>query len=168
MGGYDGDVLFENLELIRAVRAHGGNEARAGHVYVRRLPPSAGRFWSQRVRQAYDDLAQPARMAVFLTVLPGLGHALARRRPGRIAVAVAAAEFGRLRAGGARVFPPDAALMAPVSVLEREVCGWIAPARWVSGRGVRYSGRRIMVAVHSERTLARAAPRATVRPRRMG
>ena len=26
-GGYDGDVLFENLELIRTVRARGGEEA---------------------------------------------------------------------------------------------------------------------------------------------
>jgi hypothetical protein len=41
MDGYDGDVLFENLELVRTVRAHGGREAKPVGVYVRRLPPTA-------------------------------------------------------------------------------------------------------------------------------
>ena len=70
MGGYDGDVLFENLELIRTVRAAGGRARHLSDVYVRRLPPTTRRFWQQRVRQAYDEFAQPARMAAFLAVLP--------------------------------------------------------------------------------------------------
>ena len=52
-GGYDGNVLFENLELVRTVKAAGGLEHSAAGIYVRRLPPSAHHFWSQRVRQAY-------------------------------------------------------------------------------------------------------------------
>ncbi|HYN96035.1 MAG TPA: glycosyltransferase, partial [Pilimelia sp.] len=71
-GGYDGDVLFENLELIRTVRAHGGTEARPLGLYVRRQPPDVTRFWSQRVRQAYDDLAQPTRLVTFLGVGPAV------------------------------------------------------------------------------------------------
>ncbi|WP_161604977.1 glycosyltransferase, partial [Cellulomonas massiliensis] len=63
-GGYDGHVLFENLELVRTVAAAGGRVRRAGGVVVRRRPPTARHFWSQRTRQAYDDLAQPARLAV--------------------------------------------------------------------------------------------------------
>ncbi|NUP68640.1 MAG: glycosyltransferase family 2 protein, partial [Nonomuraea sp.] len=114
MGGYDGDVLFENLELIRTVRAWGGRELRPPGLYVRRLPCEARRFWGQRVRQAYDDFAQPVRLAGFLSVLPAL--ALLRRRLPVVAagagVLVALAEAGRWRAGGRRVFPVSASLFA--------------------------------------------------------
>ena len=44
--GYDGDVLFENLELIRTVRARGGRVVTPLDCYVRRLPCSARHFWS--------------------------------------------------------------------------------------------------------------------------
>nr|WP_281284127.1 glycosyltransferase family 2 protein [Nonomuraea deserti] len=170
MGGYDGDVLFENLELIRTVRAHGGRELHAPGLYVRRLPCDARRFWSQRVRQAYDDLAQPARMAAFLSVLPALA-ALAVRRPrgllGRLpacagpagpavlaVLAVGLAEAGRRRSGGRRVFPAPAALPAPLWVLERAVCSWLALGAALTG-GVPYSGGRIRRAAHSVRALRR-------------
>ncbi|MFF4127832.1 glycosyltransferase [Microbispora rosea] len=166
MGGYDGDVLFENLELIRTVRAHGGREVRPLDLYVRRLPPDTRRFWSQRIRQAYDDLAQPARMAVFLAVLPCVGAALWRRRPASIVAgavaAVGLAEIGRRRAGGRRVFPATADLFAPVWVLERATCSWAAlAARFVLG-GVPYAGRRLRVAAHSTRRLRRRALQAPV------
>jgi hypothetical protein len=159
MGGYDGDVLFENLELIRTVRAHDGREARPRDLYVRRLPPDSRRFWGQRVRQAYDDLAQPARMAFFLAVLPSLAAGLLRRRHGMIAagagLAVGVAEAGRRRAGGHRVFPFSASLFAPVWILERAACSWLAlEARFVRG-GVPYAGRRIRTAAHSPRLLRR-------------
>ncbi|MFC4061221.1 glycosyltransferase [Planomonospora corallina] len=154
MGGYDGDVLFENLELIRTVRAWGGRELRPPDLYVRRLPPDAGRFWSQRVRQAYDDLAQPGRMAFFLAVLPALAAALLRRRHRAVlagaGLAAGLAEVGRRRAGGRRVFPADASLFAPVWVLERAVCSWLALAARLRG-GVPYAGRRLRVAAHSVR-----------------
>jgi hypothetical protein len=170
IGGYDGDVLFENLELIRTVRAGGGVEAGPADLYVRRLPPDAGRFWSQRIRQAYDDLAQPVRMTAFLAVLPAVVLAVRRRHPGRVvaaaAIAVAVAETGRRRAGGTHVFPVAAALIAPVWVMERAVCSWIALAMWASGRGVRYGGRRIRRAANTERALTRrlTAVRRGVRP----
>lgn len=162
MGGYDGDVLFENLELIRTVRAHGGTECRPAGLYVRRLPPEAGRFWSQRVRQAYDDLAQPVRMALFLAVLPASAAALARRRFGPLAagagLTVALAEAGRRRAEGRRVFPWTACLFAPVWVLERAVCSWLALVAALRG-GVPYAGRRLRRAAHSSRWLRAHAER---------
>nr|WP_246079965.1 glycosyltransferase family 2 protein [Nonomuraea mesophila] len=158
MGGYDGDVLFENLELIRTVRAHGGREVRAPGLYVRRLPCDARRFWSQRVRQAYDDLAQPVRMAAFLAVLPALG---ALRRPHRLpagaalaVLTVVVAEAGRRRAGGRRVFPATTSLAAPAWVLERAVCSWLALGAALTG-GVPYAGGRIRRAAHSVRALRR-------------
>jgi hypothetical protein len=159
MGGYSGSVLFENLELIRTVRAHGGHERRALDLYVRRIPPDTRRFWSQRIRQAYDDLAQPLRMTSFSAIAPATAYALARRRPGFLltgaAVTIVLAEFGRRRAGGTRVFPVTASLVAPIWVLERAVCSWLALGARCTG-GVSYAGRRIRVAAHPRRSLRKA------------
>lgn len=52
-GGYSGEVLFENLELVRTVRAAGGSEAVPLDLFVARRPPAAAHFVSQRTRQAY-------------------------------------------------------------------------------------------------------------------
>jgi hypothetical protein len=158
MGGYDGDTLFENLELIRTVRAYGGIEKRANDLYVRRLPPQAKRFWNQRVRQAYDDLAQPTRMVLFLGIVPGLLYGVCRRRQGAVIAAavttIGLAEAGRRRGGGAKVFPPGTAFMAPAWVLERGICSWLALAARICG-GIPYAGSRIRTAAHSARTLRR-------------
>jgi hypothetical protein len=142
MGGYDGDVLFENLELIRTARAAGGVVATPRDLFVRRMPPTASHFWSQRVRQAYDEFARPGRMAAALALLPAVALS---RRPARAAgglalASVALAEAGRRRAGGRRVFPARTALAAPAWVAERAVCAWLAVgARAVRG-GVPYGG----------------------------
>ncbi|WP_446216456.1 glycosyltransferase [Micromonospora sp. IBHARD004] len=158
MGGYDPDVLFENLELVRTVRAYGGGTATPAWLHVRRLPPTAGHFRAQRVRQAYDDQAQPLRLVAALAVLPGVVAALAARRPGlllRAAVAtVTVAELGRRRAGGARVFPAHTTLAAPLFVLERGLCSWLALGRRWRG-GVPHAGARVRDAAHSSRTLRR-------------
>ncbi|MCF0095070.1 glycosyltransferase family 2 protein [Micromonospora sp. MH99] len=147
MGGYDPDVLFENLELIRTVRAYGGVEAAPPGLYVRRLPPDATHFRGQRVRQAYDDLAQPARLLTALAVLPALAAAVASRRPrlllGTAVAVVAVAEVGRRRADGGIVFPPSTSLAAPLWLLERGICSWLALAQRVLHGGVRYGDRRI-------------------------
>lgn len=152
-GGYDGDVLFENLELVRTVRARGGTVLSADHVFVRRRPPSIPRFWSQRIRQAYDSLAQPVRLAVELAVLPAAVGAVLRRGSGPLvagaALIVGIAELGRRRAGGVEVFPADAALWAPVWLAERSVCGWLAVVVRLGAGGPRYAGGRIRVAAHS-------------------
>nr|MDQ2631766.1 glycosyltransferase family 2 protein [Actinomycetota bacterium] len=159
MGLYDGDVLFENLELIRTVRAHGGSTTSPLDLYVARVPPSASHFWGQRTRQAYDDFALPLRMALWLAVAPLLLLATLRRRSslalGPAALSVAAAELGRRRAGGARVFPATSSLLAPVWILERGVCAWLAALQRLRFGGVRYGDSVIPVAAHSERQLRR-------------
>ena len=47
-GGYDGEALFENLELVRTLEATGGTELVALDLVVRRLPPTTRQFLSQR------------------------------------------------------------------------------------------------------------------------
>ncbi|HEX6602177.1 MAG TPA: glycosyltransferase [Solirubrobacterales bacterium] len=159
MGLYDGDVLFENLELIRTMRAHGGSVASPLDLYVARVPPSASHFWGQRTRQAYDDFALPLRMALWLAVVPLLLLGALKRRPSLAllpaGLAVAAAERGRRRAGGRAVFPATSSLLAPVWILERGVCAWLAVLQRLRFGGVRYGDSVIPTAAHSVRQLRR-------------
>ncbi len=46
---------------MRTVRAAGGTVLTPLDLYVARRPPTTAHFASQRVRQAYDDFAIPAR-----------------------------------------------------------------------------------------------------------
>jgi hypothetical protein len=154
-GGYAGDVMFENLELIRTLVARGGREVRADDLVVLRRPPSARQFCRQRVRQAYDDLAQPRRLALEAALLPVAVGAVAARRPtvlaGLAAASVALAWRGRSRAGREH-FPVAAVLVAPLWVLERAVCVWVALGARARG-GVVYRGRRVPRAASSVRRL---------------
>jgi hypothetical protein len=143
---YDGDALFENLELMRTIRATGGRVETPLDLYVARRPPSTRHFLSQRVRQAYDDFAIPARIGAFLALAPWGVASLRRGRRRRLALAAAgvaaAAEVGRRRAGGAARFPAVASLLAPLWVAERALCSWLALAARMRG-GVRYGDRRL-------------------------
>jgi hypothetical protein len=162
-GGYDGDALFENLELMRTIRAAAGTVLTPLDLYVARRPPSTAHFRSQRVRQAYDDFAIPARIGFFLAALPlALAEAAAvPRRPTAIrnlaAAALAlivAAEGGRRRAGGAGRFPASSALLAPAWVAERSLCAWLALASRMRG-GVRYGDVRLRRSATPSRLLRR-------------
>lgn len=156
-GSYAGDVLFENLELVRTVRAAGGRELPAADLFVRRRPPATPQYLGQRVRQAYDEFARPGRFAVQLALAPALLLGL-RRAPLATAAAfvlgaAGVAEAGRRRDGGTAAFPAAAALCAPAWVLERAVTAWCALALRPLRGGVRYSHGTLRTAAHSERRL---------------
>jgi hypothetical protein len=161
--GYNGDVLFENLELVRTVKARGGREHVALDVFVRRRPPELAQFLNQRVRQAYDEFARPERLLFQLTWLP-LQLALLRRPLALGALylgVVACAEAGRRRAEGTRVFPVSASLAAPLWFIERSVCTWLAIGSRLRFGGVSYRGGVIEKAASTpaelrERVLAKA------------
>jgi glycosyl transferase family 2 len=153
--GYCGAVLFENLELIRTLLAHGFDVHHACDAFVARRPPSARHFAGQRIRQAYDSLAQPARLAAELALLPVLAIGGCRSRSFAPAAALAVmtvAEVGRRRAGGRRVFSWLATVSAPLWVAERAVCSWLALGSFLLG-GVRYAGRRVRTAAHRRSSL---------------
>jgi hypothetical protein len=147
-GAYDGDALFENLELMRTIRAAGGRVLTPLDLYVARRPPSTAHFASQRVRQAYDDFAIPARLGAFLAVLPTVALVACRGRRGHRGLAAAAlasigiAELGRRRAGGAERFPLSGSLLAPAWIAERSFCAWLALGARLRG-GVRYGEGRL-------------------------
>lgn len=147
--GYCGGVLFENLELLRTLVAHGSRPHHALDVFVVRRPPSARHFFGQRVRQAYDSQAQPIRLIAELALLPLV--LLSRRRvatAGLVAAVVTLlAEVGRRRYNGRQVFTRNAALWSPLWLAERAVCSWLSVGAYVRG-GARYSGGRLRHAAH--------------------
>lgn len=161
VGGYDGDALFENLELMRTIRAGGGAVASPLDLYVARRPPSTRHFLSQRVRQAYDDFAVPLRIGAFLAIVPLALAALLGGRSrwlGAGAVAsIAGAEIGRQRAGGAERFPISASLLAPAWIVERAICAWLALGAKLRG-GVRYGEGRLNHSATPLRHLRRRLP----------
>jgi hypothetical protein len=154
--GYAGDVLFENLELVRTVEARGGRERVLFDVVVPRRPPSPARFLEQRVRQAYDEWARPWRLALQLSLLP-VALRWPRRAPLAIAAAaIATAEAGRRRGGGRAHWRPTATVWAAAWIAERSVTSWLAVVARARG-GVRYRDERLAVAAHRPRELRRAA-----------
>jgi len=157
-GGYDAGVLFENLELVRTIRAAGGTERVRDDIFVARRPPTFAHFAGQRVRQAYDEFARPARLAVQLAAAPAA--AILIRRTGLAgafalaALATAIAEVGRRRAGAYRYFSPGASLLASLWVAERAITSWLALAARLSG-GIPYAGSRLRIASTPPRVLQR-------------
>jgi hypothetical protein len=159
IGGYHGDVLFENLELIRTVEAAGGVVCARPDLFVLRLPPSSRRFWEQRIRQAYDDFARPSRLMLALATIPLAVTAVGKRRwhllaQGMIA-SVALAEVGRRRGGAAASVPASTPLFAPVWMFERGICAWLAVASRIVLGGCRYRGVIIRRAATPRRVLRR-------------
>jgi hypothetical protein len=157
--GYDGDVGFESLELVRTVVAAGGRAARADAIFVRRLPPPASHFWAERLPQTFEDLAQPPRLAIWLALLPlalvlaRLGHAW--WIAAALAVAIVVAEAGRRRAGPRRVFPATASFAAAAWMVERSVSAWFALFALAFRGGIAYRGARIRRAATPLRELRR-------------
>jgi hypothetical protein len=155
---YDGDALFENLELMRTVHAAGGSVLTPLDLFVARRPPSTAHFLSQRVRQAYDDFAIPARLIGFLAVGPAALALVLRGRSRPIAAAtlaaVALAEVGRRRGGGAKRFPISGSLLAPLWIAERSISSWLALAAKLRG-GVPSGDRRLSHSATSMHELRR-------------
>jgi len=148
-GEYRGDVLFENLQMVRTLRATGAREDVALDLYVERRPPTAAHFWGQQVRQAYDEFARPLRMAVFLAIAPATLLGIGRHSAYLVFFAAlfvcAVAEIGRRIHGGRRYFPAVSVWLAPIWLIWRSVCAWIAFGAFLRG-GVRYRHVRLRVA----------------------
>lgn len=159
--GYNADVLFENFELVRTIKARGGRELVARNLYVRRLPPDTAHFLSQRIRQAYDEFARPLRLTAALAILPLVTLSLATRAWGvplaAIALVLALAAFGRARDNGKRYFPALAVAASPLWVAERAICAWLALYQRLRYGGVRYAGGVLRDAASPAKELQRWA-----------
>lgn len=159
--GYNADVLFENLELVRTVRQRGGREVVLREAFVARRPPTVAHFLGQRVRQAYDEFARPVRLGISLAILPLLAVAVGCRAwevcCALAVVPILLALRGWARDGAARYFSAWSVALAPVWVFERAVCAWLALYERCRYGGVRYGASIIASAASNARERARWA-----------
>jgi hypothetical protein len=127
VGHYDGDVLFDNEEIIRHFAREGAAINYATNLFVQKAPPRFQKWIEQRPRQAYEDFGLRIKTGIFLC-LPLLavfvgcvagwkGFFIYLLALSLIAVALAAA--GRLRGTAGRYFPWSICLFAPLWIVER-------------------------------------------------
>lgn len=69
-GKYDGDVLFDNEELLRHFARVGASICYASDLFVRKHPPSFEKWIEQRPRQAYEDFPLRFKTLLFASILP--------------------------------------------------------------------------------------------------
>jgi hypothetical protein len=126
VGHYDGDVLFDNEEIVRHFQLKGARIKYARDFFLHKLPPTFEKWVEQRPRQAYEDFVMRAK-TLFFASLP-LALALTWMKAGwqtaliYAAVislgALASAALG-LTDGAAKFFPPRVVLYAPLWIGER-------------------------------------------------
>ena len=127
VGHYDGDVLFDNEEIIRHFAQAGVTITYAIDLFVRKRPPTLRKWMEQRPRQAYEDFGLRSKTALFfgwplLAVLIGCAaglKALLLYLSALVVAAFALALAGRFRGAAAEYFPFSVCFFAPLWVLER-------------------------------------------------
>jgi hypothetical protein len=150
-GPYDGDVLFDNEEIIRHF-AQGGAQIRyAVNLFVRKVPPSFRKWIEQRPRQAYEDFGLRAKTALFLVLLPlllgcvfflGANSALVCFA-GLSLLSMAVAFRGWMRGKAQERFAFSSILFAPLWVCERALSTYCA-SYWFFVRGGYPFGGRLL------------------------
>ena len=150
-GHYDGDVLFDNEEIIRHFAQHGCAIAYANDLFVRKRPPTLRKWIEQRPRQAYEDFGLRAKTALFFA-LPLLLVATAIILGvagvfGFIAVVSLGSIYlacrGRVRGKAAEFFPRQCCYFAPLWIAERSLSTYWA-LYWFLTRGGYPFGERVL------------------------
>jgi hypothetical protein len=127
VGHYDGDVLFDNEEIVRHFALNGADVCFALDFFVLKRPPTFHKWLEQRPRQAYEDFAMRAKTIFFMAVLPvtiALGVLLGTRAGIGFfiflsALVVLLACRGLWRDAAYRVYPSGVVLYAPLWLVER-------------------------------------------------
>jgi hypothetical protein len=142
VGHYDGDVLFDNEEIVRHFILKGASVCHANDFFILKHPPTLKKWREQRPRQAYEDFVMRAKTLAFMAVLPaGVAIALTWGAAALVAyvlalsmTGLALAERGR-RGRARRFFPAHVTLHAPLWILERAVSVY-----WAIYWRLRYGG----------------------------
>ncbi|HMG06604.1 MAG TPA: hypothetical protein VK581_14180 [Chthoniobacterales bacterium] len=147
-GHYDGDVLFDNEEIIRHFSQHGVTIDYALDLFVRKRPPVFRKWLEQRPRQAYEDFGLRAKTALFFALpLALLGAFLTG--PMGIAICLvtlsllpsALALRGWKRGRASDYFRLGVILFAPLWVLERSLSTYWALYWFLVRGGYPFGGR---------------------------
>ncbi|HEV2806070.1 MAG TPA: glycosyltransferase [Chthoniobacterales bacterium] len=151
VGPYDGDVLFDNEEIIRHFASAQATISYAVNLFVRKRPPAFRKWIEQRPRQAYEDFGLRAKTALFfsLPLFAALIGALCGWK--RFLIFLAAISFaavgvalaGWFRGTASKYFPVSVCAIAPLWILERTVSTYWA-LYWYFTRGGYPFGDKIL------------------------
>ena len=150
-GHYDGDVLFDNEEIIRHFASEGARVNYATDLFVQKRPPTFRKWIEQRPRQAYEDFGLRAKTTLFFSLLPlAFVNALLAGVKGLafyavmvVMTAVILAAIGRRRGNAARYFPLSICFFAPLWIFERSLSTYWA-LYWHVTRGGYPFGDKIL------------------------
>ena len=126
VGHYDGDVLFDNEEIVRHFRLKNARIKYARDFFVLKRPATFRKWIEQRPRQAYEDFIMRAKTAFFLLLPIALvlfwsfgGFAFALGFALLVALgAIFTAALG-LNDGASIFFPISTVFYAPLWFIER-------------------------------------------------
>ncbi len=148
-GEYDGDVLFDNEEMIRHFAREGFSIEYANDFFVRKNAPAFRKWLEQRARQAYEDFPLRAKTILFASILP---LALAAGALGGVralcffgaaigAASVTLATLGRARGEAREFFPWRVCAFAPLWIFERALSTYWAMGWYFLRGGYPFGGR---------------------------
>jgi hypothetical protein len=152
VGHYDGDVLFDNEEIVRHFMVKGADVCHALDLFILKRPPTFRKWLEQRPRQAYEDFAMLAKTLLFMSLLPlviviGLISG-ARAALGFFSLlsicAVLLAGRGLWRNRAYNFFPAYVVFFAPLWVTERAMSVYWA-LYWRVAHGGYPFGERLLV-----------------------
>jgi hypothetical protein len=143
LGHYDGDVLFDNEEMIRHFACHRARICYATDCFIEKRPPSFRKWVEQRPRQAYEDFALRAKtmlffslpiIALFLVLALGFKTLMVFcLTSGALSTMIAL--VGWARGSAVRYFPASTIFFAPLWILERSLSTY-----WALYWYLRYGG----------------------------
>jgi hypothetical protein len=150
-GSYDGDVLFDNEELIRHLARCGAHICYANDLFIRKRPPAFRKWMEQRPRQAYEDFGLKTKTAMFALLPVMIAWCGLVRGANTMLMAIAILAFvavlvavaGRARGVARRFFPAHICWFAPVWVSERVISTYWA-FYWFLRKGGYPFGERLL------------------------
>jgi hypothetical protein len=148
-GRYDGDVLFDNEEIIRHLAQDGCTLAYANDLFVRKCPPTFWKWIEQRPRQAYEDFGMRLKTALFFALLPlsfliGVRFGVAWLAVFFITLSLLAtliAARGRARGRAREFFPAYCCFFAGLWMFERTLSTYWALYWYLTRGGYPFGGR---------------------------
>ena len=151
VGHYDGDVLFDNEEIVRHFLLEGAKVCFAGDFFILKRPPVFRKWMEQRPRQAYEDFVMRMKTLLFISLVPAaitlglvFGAAAALGFAALVSIcAVLIALRGLWRDKAYRFFPPRVLFYAPLWMLERALSVYWA-LYWRVVRGGYPFGDRVL------------------------
>jgi hypothetical protein len=144
-GEYDGDVLFDNEEIVRHLARRGSRICYANNFFIHKRPPKFRKWLEQRPRQAYEDFGLRFKTILFASLLPiALALAIINIRYMSIfLMSILLAAIGWARGNARKYFPFNICFFTPFWIFERALSTYWA-FYWFLTRGGYPFGDRLL------------------------